>query len=416
MISASYCAQLDAKDELAPLRELFYLPPQTIYLDGNSLGAQPKAALAHAQQIISQEWGTDLIQSWNKAGWFNRPLSIGNELAPLIGADQDEVAVTDSTSVNIFKAVSGALNIQKNNKETAQRRVIVTERSNFPTDIYILEGIKYFLNDGYQIRLVDSPDDLYDAIDEDVAVVLLTQVNYRTGYLLDMAALTAHIQKKNALVVWDLCHSAGAIPIDLNKANADFAVGCSYKYLNGGPGAPAFIWVPKRHQANFTQPLTGWWAHQSPFEMQPSFQAAGDIRGALCGTQPIISLSLVSTGLAIFKQTSMQKIRAKSLALTDLFITLIEQRCSDHPLSLETPKEHAMRGSQVSISHPHGYAIIQALINRGVIGDYREPHIMRFGFTPLYTSFMDVWNAVEALKDILDNEKYDLNLIKNTVT
>lgn len=416
MISASYCAQLDTTDELAPLRELFYLPSQTIYLDGNSLGAQPKAALTQAQHIISQEWGTDLIQSWNKADWFNRPLSIGNELAPLIGAAQDEVAVTDSTSVNIFKAVTGALNIQKNKKETAQRRVIVTERSNFPTDIYILEGIKHFLNDGYQIRLVDHPADLYNAINDDVAVVLLTQVNYRTGYLLDMHALTAHIQQKNALVVWDLCHSAGAVPIDLHDANADFAVGCSYKYLNGGPGAPAFIWVPKRHQAHFAQPLTGWWAHQAPFEMQPSFQAAGDIRSALCGTQPIISLSLISAGLAIFKQTTMQKIRAKSLALTDLFIALIEQYCSDHPLVLETPKEHARRGSQVSISHPHGYAIMQALINQGVIGDYREPHIMRFGFTPLYTSFMDVWHAVEILRDILDNKKYDLNLIKNAVT
>lgn len=416
MISASYCAQLDAKDELAPLREQFSLPKQTIYLDGNSLGAQPKAALSDAQQIISQEWGTDLIQSWNKAGWFNRPLSIGNELAPLIGAAQDEVAVTDSTSVNIFKAVAGALNIQKNQTETAQRRVIVTERSNFPTDIYILEGIKHFLNDGYQIRLVDSPAELYDAIDEEVAVVLLTQVNYRTGYMLDMAALTAHTQQQGALIIWDLCHSAGAVPIDLHEARADFAVGCTYKYLNGGPGAPAFIWVPKRHQAHFSQPLTGWWAHQSPFEMQPAFQAAGDIRGALCGTQPIISLSLVSTGLAIFKQTSMLKIREKSLALTDLFIMLIEQRCAKHALGLETPKEHTSRGSQVSISHPHGYAIIQALINRGVIGDYREPHIMRFGFTPLYTSFMDVWHAVEALKDILDNKKYDLHLTKNAVT
>lgn len=416
MISAQHCAQLDQQDELAPLRELFALPAHTIYLDGNSLGAQPKAALEHAQHIITQEWGTDLIQSWNKAGWFHRPLSIGNELAPLIGAEQDEVAVTDSTSVNIFKAVAGALHIQKNQAHTVQRRVIVTERSNFPTDIYILEGIKHFLNDGYELRLVDSPEDLHQAIDQDVAVVLLTHVNYRTGYMLDMDGLTAHTQQQGALIIWDLCHSAGAVPVDLNTAQADFAVGCTYKYLNAGPGAPAFIWVPKKHQASFAQPLTGWWAHQSPFEMQPSFAASGDIRGALCGTQPMISLSLVSTGLAAFKQTSMQKIRAKSLALTDLFIALVEQRCADHPLTLETPRDHAIRGSQVSIAHPHGYAIMQALIERGVIGDYREPHIMRFGFTPLYTSFTDVWNAVEILADILDHKKYDVNLEKSAVT
>lgn len=416
MITAQHCAQLDTNDELASLRDLFALPADTIYLDGNSLGAQPKAALNAAQHIISHEWGTDLIKSWNNAGWFNRPLHLGNELAPLIGADQDEVAITDSTSVNIFKAAAGALHIQKNNPATAARRVLVTERSNFPTDIYILEGLKHFLDDGYELRLVDHPEDLTKAIDEDVALVLLTHVNYRTGYMLDMTAITAHSHQQGALIIWDLCHSAGAVPVELQQAQADFAVGCTYKYLNAGPGAPAFIWVPKKHQAAFAQPLTGWWGHQSPFEMQPSFQATGDIRGALCGTQPIISLSLVATGLEAFKQTSMIKIREKSLALTDLFIALVEQRCAQHPLTLETPRDHAIRGSQVSIAHPHGYAIMQALINRGVIGDYREPHIMRFGFTPLYTSFTDVWQAVDILADILDHKKYDVNLEKSAVT
>ena len=416
MITVQHCAQLDIQDPLAPLRDLFALPPNTIYLDGNSLGAQPKAALQHAQHIITQEWGTDLIKSWNKAGWFQRPLTLGNELAPLIGADQDEVAVTDSTSVNIFKAVAGALHLQKNNPNTAARRVVVTERSNFPSDIYILEGIKHFLDDGYELRLVDSPDELIHAINQDVAVVLLTHVNYRTGRMLDMPGLSAHAKEQGALIIWDLCHSAGAVPVDLNAANADFAIGCTYKYLNAGPGAPAFIWVPKKHQTNFAQPLTGWWAHQSPFEMQPRFQASGDIRGALCGTQPMISLSLVSSGLAAFKQTSMAAIRTKSLALTDLFIQLIEQRCAKHPLTLETPLDHALRGSQVSIAHPHGYAIMQALIERNVIGDYREPHIMRFGFTPLYTSFTDVWDAVTILADILDHEKYDTRIEKHAVT
>lgn len=416
MISALDCTKLDTQDELAPLRDLFALPANTIYLDGNSLGAQPKAALQHAQHIISHEWGQDLIKSWNKASWFQRPLSIGNELAPLIGADVDEVAVTDSTSVNIFKAVAGALHMQKNQTHTAQRRIIVTERSNFPTDIYMVEGLTRLLNDGYELRLVDEPEDLTKAIDSDVAVVLLTHVNYHTGHMLDMKGLTSHAHDQGALIIWDLCHSAGAVPVDLNAAQADLAIGCTYKYLNAGPGAPAFIWVPKKHQARFSQPLTGWWAHQSPFEMQPSFTPTADIRHALCGTQPIISLSLVSNGLAIFKQTSMEKIRAKSLALTDLFIALLQQRCSAHPLTLVTPLDHAQRGSQVSVAHPHGYAIIQALIEKGVIGDYREPHIMRFGFTPLYTSFTDVWNAVEILADILDHKKYDVNLEKSAVT
>ena len=416
IISAADCAELDRQDELAPLREQFSLPTNTIYLDGNSLGALPKNALSQAQDIISNQWGNDLIKSWNTAGWFHLPLKIGNEIAPLIGAAADEVAVTDSTSVNIFKAVAGALHMQKNKATTAKRRVIVTERSNFPTDIYIIEGIKHFLDDGYELRLVDTPEDLQTALNDEVAVALLTHVNYRTGYMFDMNGITAHAHQHDILVIWDLCHSAGAVPVDLNTANADLAVGCSYKYLNGGPGAPAFIWVPKKHQAAFAQPLTGWWAHQSPFEMQTSFQATGDIRGALCGTQPIISLSLISAGLAVFKQTSMAKVRTKSLALTDLFIALVEQRCAQHPLTLETPRDHAVRGSQVSIAHPHGYAVIQALTERGVIGDYREPYIMRFGFTPLYTSFTDVWNAVDTLVDILDHTKYDINLEKNAVT
>ncbi len=416
MITENHCIQLDQNDALATLRQQFALPPDTIYLDGNSLGAQPRAALDHAQHIIHQEWGTDLIKSWNTAGWFNRPLSIGNELAPLIGAQADEVAVTDSTSVNLFKAAAAALHLQRNTPAHAQRRIIVTERSNFPTDIYILEGLSHFLNDGYELRLVDQPADLHSAIDQDVALVVLTHVNYRTGYMFDMVELTAHCQAQGALVVWDLCHSAGAVPVDLHAANADFAIGCTYKYLNAGPGAPAFIWVPKKHQPHFTQPLTGWWAHQSPFEMQTNFKGAPDIRAALCGTQPIISLSLVSSGLAVFKQTTMAQIRTKSLALTDLFIQLVEERCADHPLQLETPREHAHRGSHVSFAHPHGYAIVQALIEHGVIGDYREPHIMRFGFTPLYTSFHEVWQAVDILKDILDHQKYDLNLEKNAVT
>lgn len=410
------CAALDAGDELAALREQFDLPEGVIYLDGNSLGARPKAALKRAQQVIAEEWGADLIRSWNKAGWFDLPSRLGDKLAPLIGAGPGEVVVTDSTSINLFKALAAALQMQAANRETAARKIIVTERANFPTDIYIAQGLTAWLDRGYQLRLVDSPEDLQAAIDKDTAVVMLTHVNYRTGHLHDMRHLTAYAHAQGALIIWDLAHSAGAVPVDLRQDGADFAVGCTYKYLNGGPGAPAFIWVAPRHQAGFRHPLSGWWAHATPFAMEPGYQPAAGIRRALCGTQPIASLAMVECGLDVFAQTSMKAIRAKSLALTDLFIRLLEERCGDHPLRLVTPRQHDRRGSQVSFAHPHGYAVMQALIERGVIGDYREPEIMRFGFTPLYTRFVDVWDAVDTLADILDHQKYDVHAQRDAVT
>ncbi len=413
MTSRNDCLALDRNDPLAPLRAEFDLPPGVIYLDGNSLGARPKAALARAQQVVAQEWGGDLIRSWNSAGWFELPLRLGDRLAPLIGAGAGEVAVTDSTSINLFKALAAALAIQQRDPV---RRVIVSERANFPTDLYIAQGLAAWLDRGYTLRLVDSPEDLAAALDDTVAVVMLTHVNYRTGRLLDMARLTAEIHAAGALALWDLAHSAGALEVDLNGAGADFAVGCTYKYLNGGPGAPAFLWVAPRHQAQFRQPLSGWWSHAAPFAMQPEFQPAAGIRRALCGTQPIVSLALVECGLDIFHRTTMAAVRAKSLALTSLFIELVEARCAAHPLRLETPRSPQLRGSQVSFAHPHGYAVMQALIARGVIGDYREPEIMRFGFTPLYTRFADVWDAVDALADILDHRRYDLSEARASVT
>jgi len=296
------------------------------------------------------------------------------------------------------------------------RKVILTERSNFPTDIYMAQGLAAWLQRGYQVKLVDTPQELAGAIDSDTAVVMLTHVNYRTGYQHDMAATSALAHQHGALIVWDLAHSAGAVPLDLHADGADFAVGCTYKYLNGGPGSPAFIWVPQRHQAGFSQPLSGWWGHATPFAMAPDFAPTQGIGRALCGTQPITSLALVECGLDVFAQTSMAAVRSKSLALTDLFIALVEQRCANHPLGLVTPRAHAQRGSQVSFTHPHGYAVMQALIARGVIGDYREPEIMRFGFTPLYTSFTDVWDAVEILKQILDDQAFDISVARGAVT
>ena len=406
------CLALDATDSLAPLRPLFDLPAGVIYLDGNSLGARPKSALARAQQVIAAEWGDGLIRSWNTAGWFDLPKRLGDRLAPLIGARAGEVVVTDTTSINLFKGLAAAVHLQK---DTA-RRVIVTERANFPTDIYMAQGLSRWLDDGYTVRLVDTPEAIPAAIDADTAVVMLTHVNYRTGHQHDMTALTAHAQSQGALTVWDLAHSAGAVPVDLHGARADFAVGCTYKYLNGGPGSPAFIWVPERHQAAFTQPLSGWWGHAAPFAMAPEFAPTAGIGRALCGTQPVVSLALVECGLEIFEQSSMSAIRAKSLALTDLFIELVEARCADHPLTLATPRVHASRGSHVSFGHPHGYAVMQALIERGVIGDYREPSLMRFGFTPLYTSYADVWDAVEILRTILDDKAYDTAAARGAVT
>ena len=408
------CAALDAADPLAPLRDRFDLPEGVIYLDGNSLGARPRAALERARDVVAQEWGQGLIRSWNTAGWFALPGRLGDRLAPLIGAHDGEVVVTDTTSLNLFKALAAALAIQA--ERDPARKAIVTERSNFPTDIYMADGLARWLDRGYRLHLVDAHDDLDAAIDADCAVLMLTHVNYRTGRQHDMAALTGLAHARGALAVWDLAHSAGAVPVDLHGAGADFAVGCTYKYLNGGPGAPAFIWVPRRHQAAFRHPLTGWWSHAAPFAMSHGFEAAKGIGRALCGTQPVVSLALVECGLEIFEATSMAALRAKSLALTDLFIALVESRCAAHPLGLVTPREHAERGSQVSFTHPHGYAVMQALIARGVIGDYREPEIMRFGFTPLYTSFADTWDAVDILRDILDREAYDKRAAKSVVT
>jgi kynureninase len=417
MITEQDCLDRDAADPLAPQRARFALPDGVIYLDGNSLGARPKAALARAQEVISAEWGDGLIRSWNTAGWYDLPRRLGRLLAPLIGAAPDDVVVTDSTSINLFKVLAAALDMQAGDPA---RRVIVTERDNFPSDIYMAEGLANWLARGYTVHLLDAWSDLPALLGSEtgaqVAVVMLTHVNYRTGRMLDMKTTTRQIHAAGALAIWDLAHSAGAVEVDLDGASADFAVGCTYKYLNGGPGAPAFVWVPQRHQAQFSQPLTGWWTHRAPFAMDPSYTPAAGIGRAMCGTQPVLSLALVECGLAIFEGVPMAALRAKSLALSDLFLELVEQRCNRHPLELITPRAHADRGSQVTIMHPHGYAVMQALIARGVIGDYREPDGMRFGFTPLYTSYQDVWQAVMVLQDILDNAAYNVHAQRSAVT
>jgi len=404
MHTRDHCLQADRQDPLAPLKQQFELPPGVIYLDGNSLGVQPKAAAARGAEVIRREWGNGLIRSWNTAGWFELPARLGDKLAQLIGAGPGEVVVTDTTSLNLFKALAAALRIQQH--AAPRRRVIVSERDNFPTDLYMIQGMIDLLQQGYEMRLVDEALPLEQALDDSVAVLLLSHVNYRTGYMYDMAGVTAQAHAHGALAIWDLAHAAGAVPVDLAGANADFAVGCTYKYLNGGPGAPAYIWVAPRHTRDFWQPLSGWWGHQRPFDMAVAYEPAGGIRRYLCGTQPIVSLSLVECGLDISLAADMREVRRKSLALGDLFVQLVESRCAGHPLTLVTPRQHERRGSHISLRHPHGYAVMQALIARGVIGDYREPEVLRFGLTPLYLGYADIWDAVEILKQVLDSEAW----------
>lgn len=399
------CVAADRRDPLAPLKARFDLPPGVLYMDGNSLGVMPRAAAARAAEVITQEWGTGLIRSWNTAGWFELPSRLGDKLAGLLGAKEGELVITDTTSLNIFKALAASLRIQQ--KRQPERRVILSERDNFPTDLYMIQGMIDLLQQGYEMRLIDDELPLERALDEDVAVVLLSHVNYRSGQMHDMAAVTRQAHERGALVIWDLAHAAGAVPVDLNGADADYAVGCTYKYLNGGPGSPAFIWVAPRHIPDFWQPLSGWWGHQRPFDMTVAYEPAGGIRRYLCGTQPIVSLAMVECGLDVAREADMAEVRKKSLALADLFIALVEERCAGHPLTLVTPRNHAERGSHVSLRHPNGYEVMQALIARGLIGDYREPEVLRFGLTPLYFGYADVWDAVEILKDVLDSKAWD---------
>ena len=393
-------AALDAADPLAPLRDEFALPEGVIYLDGNSLGALPKKTAARVAEVIAREWGEGLITSWNSAGWITSPERVGAKIAPLIGAQADEVVAGDSTSVNLYKMLGAALGLRPG------RSVIISERGNFPTDLYVIEGLIAQHDDQHVLRTV-TPAELAGALDERVAVVVLTHVNYRTGALYDMATVTRQVHDAGALMIWDLCHSAGAVPVDLEGAQADFAVGCGYKYLNGGPGAPAFLYVARRWQDRVQPPLSGWMGHAEPFAFDDHYRPAPGIRRNLCGTPPVVALAALEVGLDIWAKADMAAVRDKSRRLGDLFIERIEARCAGHGLTLAAPRESSRRGSQVSFSHAGGYAIIQALIARGVIADFRSPDVMRFGFTPLYTRYVDVWDAAEALAAVLDSGEWD---------
>ena len=410
MTTREHCAGLDAADPLADFRARFALPEGVIYLDGNSLGALPKAAAERARGVIDEEWGAGLIRSWNDADWMALPFQTGDKIARLIGAEAGEVVASDSTSVNLFKLLSAAFALRP------ERHVLVTDNDNFPTDNYIAEGVGEFLGPRVERRVV-AADDILGAIDGDTAVVSLTQVNYRSGLIHDMARISAAATAAGALSLWDLSHSAGAIPVDLNGAGADLAIGCGYKYLNGGPGAPAFMFIAGRHQQAIRQPVSGWMGHAAPFEFAGDFRPAPGIARMLSGTPQVVALSLLDSSLDILVEAGMDALRAKSLALTELFISLVTEHCAGHGLALFSPNDPDLRGSQVSYGYANGYGAVQALIARGVIGDFRQPDIMRFGFAPLYVRYSDVWDAVQALKAVLDGGEWkDFPLRDGVVT
>jgi len=403
---------LDAKDPLHSLRAHFSLPEGVIYLDGNSLGVLPTATPARVAQVVAEEWGQGLIKSWNSAGWIDLPARVGDKIARLIGAGPGEVVAADSTSVNLYKVLHAAAAIQR--ADHPGKKIILSERSNFPTDLYIAESVAREM--GFTLALAESPEQIEQMLDERVAVLMLTQVNYRTGALHDMAALTAGAHAAGALTVWDLAHSAGALPVELKACDADFSIGCGYKYLNGGPGAPAFVWVNPKHADRFWQPLSGWMGHAAPFKFTPDYQPAPGVSRYLCGTPQVIGMSALECGvdsvLAAEPFGGLTALREKSLALTEVFAALVEQRCEGQGLAVVSPRDAARRGSQVCLTRQEGaYAIVQALIARGVIGDYRQgdertPDILRFGFTPLYIGFAEVWDAVEHLRQVMESREW----------
>lgn len=377
---------------------MFHLPEGVIYLDGNSLGPMPLAARDRVVAMISDEWGDMLIRGWNKAGWMTQPGRVGDRIGRLIGAPEGSVVMGDTLSIKVYQALASALEMRPD------RRVILSDRGNFPSDLYMAEGLIGSLDKGHELRLV-APQDVEAAIGDDLAVLMLTEVDYRTGRKHDMAGLTEKAHAAGALTIWDLAHSAGSLPIDLTAAQADFAVGCTYKYLNGGPGAPAFIYIRPDHLGRLRPALSGWLGHEAPFAFDLDYRAGSGIERMRVGTPPVIALAVLETALDVFDSVEMDDVRSKSIELSDLFIAEVERRCPD--LVLASPRDSALRGSQVSFGFSQGYAVMQALIDRGVIGDFRAPDMMRFGFAPLYLDAEDVVRAASILEDIVVQRSWD---------
>ncbi len=384
--------------DFAATKAQFHTNDGMTYLDGNSLGLLPKAAAGRVQQTVTDEWGELVITGWNRAGWMAMPKALGNRIGHLIGAETDHVVIGDTLSIKVYQAVASALDLNPT------RKVVLSDTGNFPTDLYMVEGLIRTIGQGHELRTV-APEALLDALDDDVAVLMLTQVDYRTGRMHDMAALTRAAQARGIITVWDLAHTAGAVEVDLKGCNVDFAVGCTYKYLNGGPGAPAFIYVAPRHADHIQPALSGWLGHDAPFAFEPAYRAGSGVERMRVGTPPVIQMAALEAALDIWAQVDMADVRAKSIELTDRFIKGVQAACPD--LELASPQDHRARGSQVSFHHPEGYAVMQALIAQGVIGDFRAPDIIRFGFTPLYTDDADVDRAVNVLSEIIANGTWD---------
>jgi kynureninase len=386
---------LDAGDPLAQYREQFEVPEGVIYLDGNSLGCLPKATPARLEQVVREEWGRDLIRSWNSAGWIDLPAKVGAKIAPLIGAHPHEVIACDSVSVNLFKLISAALKMRPG------RKVVLSEPGNFPTDVYMIEGLE---SQGLAERRLVERGELVEALDGDVALLLLTHAHYKTGELFDMEALTKAAHEAGALVLWDLSHSGGALPVDLGACNADFAVGCGYKYLNGGPGAPAYAFVAGRHLSATEQPLSGWMGHAAPFAFSDDYEAAPGIERLLCGTPGILGLAALEVGVDLIAEIGVEHLYAKSKALSEFFRQCLAE--GGVALDLVSPADPGARGSQLSYRHEEAYAICQALIARGVIGDFRDPDILRFGFAPAYLRFADMAEAARHVAEVLESGEW----------
>ena len=384
--------------DFATTKTMFHLPEGMIYLDGNSLGPLPKTAAARVAHAVQAEWGEMLIGGWNKAGWMDKPVQVGNRIARLIGAEPGHVVMGDTLSIKVYQAVAAALEMNPS------RKVILSDTGNFPSDLYMAEGLCRLLGNGTVLKCV-APEDVLDAIDETVACTMITEVDYRTGRRHDMHDITARAHQNGVLAVWDLAHSAGAFGVELSKCNVDFAVGCTYKYLNSGPGGPAFIYVAPRH-ADIARPaLSGWLGHEQPFAFDTSYRPGAGIERMRVGTPPVLQMAALEASLDIWDLVDMAALRSASLALTDQFIAGLEAACPD--LSLATPRDHAMRGSQVSFRHPDGYAMMQAIIAHGVIGDFRAPDILRFGFTPLFVTHDDVARAVAIIANVISNRLWD---------
>ncbi|MCA1529419.1 MULTISPECIES: kynureninase [Bradyrhizobium] len=396
---------LDAADPLARYREFFQIPEGMIYLDGNSLGPLQRAVAERTSLTVGREWGEGLISSWDKAGWIRMPVNVGDRIASLVGVGNGEIAVGDSTSVNLFKCLAAALRLRPS------RRVILAEHDNFPTDNYIVEGLAELCRD-VEIRFFPSTDRIADHLADDVAVVLLSHVHYRTSKIQDMAGVTREAHARGALVVWDLSHSTGAVKVELAKSGADFAVGCTYKYLNGGPGAPAFVWVAPSLVSSVSQPLTGWMGHSRPFDFIPEYEAGAAIKRFVCGTPHVLSLSALDEALKLWTEVDLDHVFEKSRRMTELFIKLVEQECIQFGLELQSPRDASARGSHVSFGLSYGYPVMRALAANGVLGDFRAPDTMRFGFAPLYLRYSDVAAAVARLRTILTNKLWDVDTFK----